>query len=162
MPNINLFIWRHAEAEDGSPDIARALTARGQRDAARVAKALSKQLDEKACIVSSPATRTRETVEPLIARTRVELAIDDRLAPGAHIDQVLEVLERMITTCNEDGPTIVMVGHQPWVGQLARRLLTNANGDWSVKKASAWWLVRRSRDGSAEWTLKSVLDPDLV
>ncbi len=162
MPNINLFIWRHAEAEDSSPDIARPLTTRGQRDASRVAKALAKQIDERTCIVSSPATRARETVEPLIARTRIELAIDDRLAPGAHIDQVLEVLEHMIATCNDDGPTIVMVGHQPWVGQLARRLLTDSRGDMSMKKAAAWWLVRRSRDGSTEWTMKSVLDPDLV
>ena len=78
------------------------------------------------------------------------------------IHEVLEVLEKMITTCNEDGPTIVMVGHQPWVGQLAQRLLTDSRGDMSMKKAAAWWLVRRSRDGSAEWTMKSVLDPDLV
>jgi hypothetical protein len=32
----------------------------------------------------------------------------------------------------------------------------------SFRKAAAWWLVRRSRDGSTEWTMRSVLDPDLV
>ncbi len=162
MPNIDLFIWRHAEAEDGTPDIARPLTARGRRDAARIAKVLAKQLDEKACIVSSPATRTVETAEPLIARTRLELVLDDRLAPDTRIDRVLEVLEATIATCNENGPTIVLVGHQPWVGQLARRLLTDSPGDMSMKKAAAWWLVRRSRDGTTEWTMKSVFDPDLV
>ncbi len=162
MPIINLFIWRHADAVDGSPDMARQLSPRGHRDASRVAKALAKKLDEKSCIVSSPALRARETVEPLIARMAVELGIDERLAPGADIDDVLGVLEDTITRCNDQDPTIVMVGHQPWVGQLARRLLTDARGDWSVKKASAWWLVRRSRDGSTEWTLRSVLDPDLV
>ena len=162
MPNINLFIWRHAEAEDSSPDMARPLTARGQRDAARVAKALAKQLDERACIVCSPAQRARETVAPLVARTSLEPAIDPRLAPGGDVDDVLDVLEETIRACSEDGPTIVLVGHQPWCGQLARRLLTDGAGDMGFKKASAWWLVRRSRDGGAEWTMKSVFDPDLV
>ena len=162
MPNLNLFIWRHADALDTLPDIDRPLSVRGHRDASRVAKAISKKLDEKSCIVSSPALRARETVEPLIARMSLELRIDERLAPGVGIDDVLGVLEETITACNDDDPTIVLVGHQPWVGQLSRRLLTDAPGDWSVKKASAWWLVRRSRDGSTEWTLRSVLDPDLV
>jgi phosphohistidine phosphatase len=161
MPNINLFIWRHAEAEDSSPDLARPLTARGQRDAARVAKALARHVDEKSFVVCSPAVRARETVAPLIARVSAQLEIDPRLAPDTDVEAVLNALEAAIASCHDD-PTMVMVGHQPWVGQLARRLLTDEHGHWSVKKASAWWLVRRSRDGSAEWTLKSVLDPELV
>jgi phosphohistidine phosphatase len=162
MQGINLFIWRHAEAEDGSPDLARPLTARGQRDAAKVAKVLAKKLDEKSCIVASPSVRTRETAGPLIGRLSLELRIDQRLAPGADVDDALSVLEETIASCADDDPTIVLIGHQPWVGQLARRLLTDTFGDMSFKKAAAWWLVRRSRDGSTEWTMRSVLDPDLV
>lgn len=162
MQTINLFLWRHAEAEDTWPDLDRALTTKGQRDAARVAKAIAKQLDENSSIVASPAVRTRETAQPLVKRAAIGVEIDSRLAPGATLGEVLAALEAAIASCNGDACTLVMVGHQPWVGQVARRLLTNGNGDWSVKKASAWWLVRRSRDGSTEWTLRSVLDPDLV
>ena len=162
MPHIDLFIWRHAEAEEGMPDRERPLTARGRRDAARVAKAIARKLDEKSGVVSSPAVRTRETVAPLLARFPLDLAIDERLAPGADMDDVLDVLERTIESCDDDDPTIVMVGHQPWVGQLAHRLLTDGPGFLSVKKASAWWLVRRSRDGRSEWTLRTVFDPDLI
>ncbi len=162
VQTINLFLWRHAEAEDTSPDLARPLTARGQRDASRVAKALARQLDDNTRVVISPSARTRETAAPLIARASLPLEIDDRLAPGAHLGAVLDALESSIAECNGDACSLVMVGHQPWVGQMAGRLLTNQNGDWSVKKAAAWWLVRRSRDGSTEWTLRSVLDPDLV
>ena len=162
MPNIHLFIWRHAEADDSSPDIARPLTARGHRDAARVAKALAKKLDETAIVISSPAVRTRETVEPLIARASLHLQIDQRLAAGAALDELLDVLEHALASANSDEPAIVLVGHQPWCGQLARRLLTDTPGHMSIKKASAWWLVRRTRDGASEWMMKSVLDPDLV
>ncbi len=162
MQTINLFLWRHAEAEDSSPDLARPLTPRGQKDASRVAKALARQIDADTRVLVSPSVRTRETAQPLITRAALHLEVDDRLAPGADLDEVLDALETAIASCNGDAPSLVLVGHQPWVGQVARRLLTNGDGDWSVKKASAWWLVRRSRDGSAEWTLKSVLDPDLV
>lgn len=162
MQTINLFLWRHAEAEDSSPDLARPLTPRGQKDASRVAKALARQIEADTRVLVSPSVRTRETAQPLITRAALHLEVDDRLAPGADLDEVLDALETAIASCNGDAPSLVLVGHQPWVGQVARRLLTNGDGDWSVKKASAWWLVRRSRDGSAEWTLKSVLDPDLV
>jgi|GEM_PF-111057 len=162
MQNINLFLWRHAEAEDGWPDLARPLTAKGQRDASRVAKALAKQIGDNPCIVVSPAVRTRETVAPLVAKTALQFDVDPRLAPGSDLRDVLGALEDTIASCNGDGPSLVMVGHQPWVGQVARHLLTGHDGEWAVKKAAAWWLVRRARDGNAEWTLKSVLDPDLV
>jgi phosphohistidine phosphatase len=162
MPNIHLFIWRHADAEDISPDLARPLTARGQRDAAKVAKALAKKLNENAIVVCSPAVRTRQTVEPLIARASLHLQVDQRLAPGAEVDEVLDVLEQAIASTDSEDPAIVLVGHQPWCGQLARRLLTDDPGHMSVKKASAWWLIRRTRDGTSEWMMKSVLDPDLV
>ena len=162
MRTIDLFLWRHAEAEDSTPDLARVLTPRGQRDAARVAKAIAKQVGTDTRVIASPATRTCETAAPLIARSGLELEIDDRLAPGADVGAALDVLEGAIAGASGEAASIVMVGHQPWVGQVARRLLADGDGDWSVKKSSAWWLVRRSRDGSTEWTLKSVLDPDLV
>ena len=162
MQTIDLFLWRHAEAEDTSPDLGRVLTARGQRDAARVAKALERQLDGDSRIVVSPAVRTRETAAPLLARSGLQAEVDQRLAPGARLTGVLDALGDAIASCHGDSPSLVMVGHQPWVGQLARRLLTNGDGDWSVKKASAWWLTRRSRDGAIEWTLRSVLDPELL
>lgn len=162
MQTINLFLWRHAEADDAVPDLQRALTARGQRDASRVAKVLARHLDEDSRIVISPAVRTRETAQPLVDRLSLQPEIDPRLAPGARTGAVLDALEAAIAEFSGASPTLVLVGHQPWVGQVARRLLTNADGDWSVKKAAAWWLVRRSRDGNSEWTLRSVFDPDLV
>jgi phosphohistidine phosphatase len=162
MQTINLFLWRHAEAEDTWPDLARPLTTKGHRDANRVARALAKQLDANSRVVISPAVRTRETAAPLIERAALHLEVDERLAPGARLGEVLDALEAAIASCTGDSPSLVMVGHQPWLGQVARRLLTDGYGDWSVKKASAWWLVRRSRDGSTEWTLRSVLDAELV
>ena len=162
MQTIHLFLWRHAEAEDSLPDLARPLTAQGKRDAARVARALARRMRDNTRLVVSPALRARETAEPLVARTSLHLEIDQRLAPGSSANAVLASLEDHVIACNGDAPLIVMVGHQPWIGQVARRLLTDSQGDWSVKKAAAWWLVRRARDGNGEWTLRTVFDPDLL
>lgn len=162
MQAIHLFLWRHAEAEDGMPDLARPLTAQGRRDAARVARVLAKRMRDNTRLVVSPALRARETAEPLVAKASLHAEIDERLSPGSSTRDVLAALEDVLTACNGDAPLIVMVGHQPWIGQVARRLLTDSEGDWSVKKAAAWWLVRRARDGSGEWALRTVFDPDLL
>ena len=162
MQTIHLFLWRHAEAEDGIPDLARPLTAQGKRDAARVARALAKRMRDNTRLIISPAVRARETAELLIARRSLHAEVDQRLAPGSSTNVVLAALEDAVVACNGDAPLIVMVGHQPWMGQVARRLLSDSEGDWSVKKAAAWWLVRRARDGNGEWTLRTVFDPDLL
>lgn len=113
-------------------------------------------------LVVSPALRARQTAEPLVARTSLHVEIDQRLAPGSSTNDVFAALEDALIACNGDAPLIVMVGHQPWIGQVARRLLSDSDGDWSVKKAAAWWLVRRARDGNGEWALRTVFDPDLL
>ncbi|MGI9025070.1 MAG: SixA phosphatase family protein, partial [Burkholderiaceae bacterium] len=151
MQAIHLFLWRHAEAEDSMPDLARPLTTQGRRDAARVARALAKRMRDNTRLVVSPALRARETAEPLVAKASLHVEIDQRLGPGTSTNDVLAALEDAVTACNGDAPLIVMVGHQPWIGQVARSLLTESEGDWSVKKAAAWWLVRRARGGSGEW-----------
>lgn len=162
MQTIHLFLWRHAEAEDGVPDLARPLTAQGKRDAARVARALTKRMRDNTRLVVSPAVRARETAEPLVERSSLHVEIDQRLAPDSSVSDVLAALEDAVVACNGDAPLIVMVGHQPWIGQMARRLLSNSEGDWSIRKAAAWWLVRRARDGNGEWTLRTIFDPELL
>ena len=54
----NLILWRHAEAEDLSltgADSDRALTKRGRKDAAKMAKWLHQHLPANTEVLSSPA-----------------------------------------------------------------------------------------------------------
>jgi phosphohistidine phosphatase len=44
---MDLILWRHAEAEDGLPDLERRLTPRGQKHAARIAQWLLQRLPAK-------------------------------------------------------------------------------------------------------------------
>src|SRR5674476_1390644 len=63
---MDLILWRHAEAEDGTPDHARELTAKGIKQAGKVAAFLHQHLPQDHRILVSPATRTQQTVAALL------------------------------------------------------------------------------------------------
>ena len=56
--------------------------------------------------------------------------------------------------------TVVIVGHQPVLGQAAALALTGSVADWSMKKGAVWWLVHR--DSEDKPALRTVIGPDLV
>jgi len=127
---MDLILWRHAEAEPGVPDLERALTAKGQKQARRMADWLSSQLPDNCRILVSPALRTLQTAEPLGRKFKL---VPD-LAPGAEAEDILKA-------ANWPGnkETVLIVGHQPTLGQAAALLLTGEVQDWEMRKASAWW-----------------------
>jgi phosphohistidine phosphatase len=77
-----IWLLRHAEAEDGSPDAARRLTAKGE-DQARTAGAALKAMgiDLDACI-TSPRVRAEQTAQLACEPLGVEVSVDDRLSGG--------------------------------------------------------------------------------
>ena len=54
---MELILWRHADAEDSSPDLDRELTDKGRKQAARVADWLTPRLSPDIRILVSPAAR---------------------------------------------------------------------------------------------------------
>lgn len=150
---MNLILWRHAEAEiqrPGQDDIERELTAKGRRQARRVAKWLDARLPASARILVSPAARTQQTAESLERRFTTVAA----LAPGRDADELLQA-----AGWPDSGDTVLVVGHQPTLGLAAARLLCGSDQAWSIKKGAVWWLERRERDGLVEVTLQAVQGP---
>ena len=65
---MDLILWRHAEAHentDGGDDLLRALTPRGEKQAARMAAWLDRQLPQGLRVLASPALRTEQTAQAL-------------------------------------------------------------------------------------------------
>jgi phosphohistidine phosphatase len=157
---MDLILWRHAEAHDAAPgesDLDRALTARGERQAGQMATWLNRHLPESTRILVSPALRTRQTAAALGRTTRLV----DALAPGATPRQLL------VAAHWPDSPdAVLLVGHQPTLGQLAAQLvggeLARRSPAWSMRKGAVWWLRQRERHGEAEVTLVAVLTPELL
>ncbi len=150
---MDLVLWRHAEAEDGTPDRARELTARGRKQARAVARWLVKRLPDGCRILVSPAARAQQTAAALELAAETEPRIDVGAAPH-------EVLAA--AGWPDAGGTVIVVGHQPTLGQVAALVLTGAQSSWPVKKGAVWWIRRRVRDGEAEVVLRAAIGPDLV
>ncbi len=153
---MNLFIWRHAEAEEGSPDLSRVLTERGRSQAAHVGQWLRRTVKGNADIVVSPARRTRQTADALALPYR----IDGVLAPGAEVEDISSALGLSRGNPEDRHAQIVLVGHQPWAGELAAMLVSGRASSWSVRKAQVWWLMWRMRGSQPQWTVRAVVDPD--
>ncbi|MBP8308948.1 MAG: histidine phosphatase family protein [Burkholderiaceae bacterium] len=152
---MNLILWRHAEAQDAEPDLARELTPRGRKQAEHMARWLRAQLPKRHLVLASPAQRTRQTADALETDYRVER----NLAPD------VDVAHYLAASVWPEGPegcggTVVLVGHQPILGRLASLLLCGEEQNWSVRKGAVWWLTTRDREGRAQVVLRSVINPE--
>lgn len=150
---MDLILWRHAEAEDGLPDLERRLTPRGQKHAARVAEWLLQRLPAKFVVLASPARRAQETAQALGVPSRTVAS----LAPGAAVRDILAAVE-----WPERKSAVVVVGHQPELGRAVAFLLSGAEAPWSLKKGGAWWLSSRTREDTAQVVVRAVVAPDFV
>ncbi len=150
---MDLILWRHADAEDGTPDGERKLTAKGIKQAARMAKWLRPRLPEDAVVLSSPAKRARQTARALTPDFRVV----EEIGTAAAAEDVLRA-------CGwpKAGHTLVVVGHQPTLGEVAAMLLTGSRGQWNLKKGAMIWIECGSGGGFARPSLRAAIGPDLL
>ncbi|TSE35049.1 SixA phosphatase family protein [Tepidimonas charontis] len=157
---MDLILWRHAEAEDldetderGGDDLSRRLTARGEKQAARMAVWLDRHLPEGTRVWCSPAVRAEQTALALGRKYRVRA----ELAPGAAPEALLEVVQ-----WPHAHQAALVVGHQPTLGQVVAQLLGLTTGACSIRKGAVWWLRHREREGQWQTILLSVQAPDLL
>ncbi|RZL43242.1 MAG: histidine phosphatase family protein [Variovorax sp.] len=153
---MDLIFWRHAEAEDwtdGCDDMQRALTARGEKQARRMAGWLDRQLPEGTRIISSPARRCEQTVMALERRYKLR----DELIPETTPQALLAAAGW------PNGKSVVLVvGHQPALGQAISQLLGWQHESCPVRKGSVWWIRTRERDGDVQTVVVTVQTPELL
>ena len=148
---MELILWRHAEAEEGTPDHARALTEKGIKQAAKVAAFLHQHLPRDLRILVSPAKRTQQTIAALTGH----FTLAPTIAPGAAADAVFQAAR-----WPDAGGTVLIVGHQPTLGEAAAQLLGCDDSSLSIRKGAVWWFS--ARDGSFQATLRLVIGPDFL
>jgi phosphohistidine phosphatase len=59
------------------------------------------------------------------------------------------------------GP-ILLVGHQPYLGDIAARLLRMQEHSCAIRKGAVWWLRSRVREEYSEILLLNVINPDFI
>jgi phosphohistidine phosphatase len=153
---MDLILWRHAEAVEGGiadDDMARVLTPRGEKQAARMAAWLDRQLPDSARIWVSPARRTEQTANALERKFRFSPA----LGPMASSAQLLELVQ-----WPHAKGCVLVVGHQPTLGQTIASLLGLNASECAVKKGALWWLRYREREAGAQTVVVTVQSPEVL
>lgn len=150
---MDLILWRHADAQDGELDMARALTAKGRKQAQQMAAWLHARLPKNPRILVSPAVRALQTADAL----ELEYEVIANIAPGAAGVEVLSAAGWPDAT-----GTVLLVGHQPTLGEAASLLLFGETSDLNIKKGGLIWLTNRVRGSQPQTILKAAMTPELA
>jgi len=154
---VDLLLWRHAEAQlwvqEEGEDLDRVLTSRGEKQAARVAAWLDRQLPDGTRILVSPARRAEQTAKALGRKYKVR----PEISPQGSVEQLLELVQ-----WPDSKYTTLVIGHQPVLGQTIARLLNWQNTDCPVRKGAVWWLRHRQREALAQTIVVAVQSPDVI
>ena len=153
---MDLILWRHAEAiepEAGQPDMTRPLTRRGEKQAAKMAAWLDRQMPDTTRIWVSPSRRTEQTAAALGRKFK----ITDALAPQASVEQLLELAQWPL-----GNGCVLMIGHQPTLGQTLSQVLGLSARECAVKKGAVWWVRHREREAEAQTVVVTVQTPEFL
>ena len=150
---MDLILWRHCEAESGEPDLGRRLTAKGVSQAQRMALWLAQRLPDSCQILVSPAVRTQQTAMALGRKFRTS----DDIAPGASAQSLLVAAQ-----WPDARDPVLVIGHQPTLGEVAAWLLASAELGWPVRKGAVWWLSNRLQQRAPTAILKAMMSPDFL
>lgn len=166
---MDLLLWRHAEAEEGLPDLQRKLTGRGERQARQMADWLKAHAPKQMHVIASPALRTQQTARAF----QQHFSTDKRLAPDAGVSDLLSAIhwpdgmQEKNKDAGKDGSkdggrcrAVLVVGHQPVIGRTAALLLAGEEADWSIKKGAIWWFSNRVRAGETQTVLRAMIAPE--
>ena len=117
-PAKTLYLLRHAKSswdDDGLPDHDRALSPRGVRAARRIAAHMARVEVRPELVLCSSATRTRQTLEALMA------ALDGShvsIEPDLYGASAQELFDR-IRAVPDGVSAVLVIGHNPGVQDLA-------------------------------------------
>jgi phosphohistidine phosphatase len=150
---MDLILWRHADAQDGEVDMARALTAKGGKQAQQMAAWLHARLPKNARILVSPAVRAIQTADAL----EREYEVIANIAPGAAGVEILSA-----AGWPDASGTVLLVGHQPTLGEAASLLLFGETRALNIKKGGLIWLTNRVRGSQPQTILKAAMTPELA
>lgn len=124
-----LYLLRHAKsswADSALDDIDRPLNRRGVESCGLLGRYLARHGAIPDLVLCSPARRTRETVE-LVAQY-LDRPMKTAVHPALYLGSPAEIL-RAIRNADDGAKSLMVVGHNPDLGLLARSLARASAGD---------------------------------
>jgi phosphohistidine phosphatase len=159
---MNLYLIRHAEAEELEPDdtrddAERPLTENGKKQCVALVAGLRVRnvvLDQ---IVSSPLLRARQTVEGLLEHWPApapEQLTCNALAPGGRAKKITRFLLGL------SGENVALVGHMPELAEYAGWLIGAKKVQLELAKAGVAFLRFDGSPDKGEGTLVWIVTPE--
>ena len=126
---MELYILRHGDAENGSPDSQRQLSYYGRQQVIKQAKQHSQCLANIESVITSPLIRACQTAELVISQATNHCSpqITDCLFPNAQVVPIEQLLAK------NNSQRILLVGHLPLLDQLINYFV----GDSVARMATA-------------------------
>ncbi|MBN1586215.1 MAG: phosphohistidine phosphatase SixA [Candidatus Omnitrophica bacterium] len=158
---MKLYLLRHGEACSGGDDAHRQLTGKGRRQAQCVAKFLKDTGAQVDCIWHSNRTRAVQTAEQVqsVLGAQTERMEQEGLGPGDMAILAAGRIESFFV--EQDGRSLLVVSHLPFLPQLARELLGGKATVGVVDFPEAGILCLK-KEGSEKWDLEWVTSPELL
>lgn len=158
---LQIILMRHAKAEspEETDDFDRALAPRGREDAPQVAAALAAEGVAPDIALVSDSKRTRETWELIASsfpKTRVK-----------YLHSLYHCSAEMLMAAAElaDAKSVMLVGHNPGMHELASRLAHRNNQLESKLRAkfpTAAAAVFARKDKDSAWKLQAFVTPKMI
>lgn len=117
-----LLLLRHAKSSWDNPslrDFDRPLSPRGYRDAPRIGKELKRRGQMPDLVLSSPATRARQTIEAVLDAAGADITpqFDESIYAASSAE-----LMRLVRRLPDQHSVVMLVGHNPGFEDLLSRL----------------------------------------
>jgi phosphohistidine phosphatase len=81
----------------------------------------------------------------------------EELSPNGQAQEVLDLVQWPVAK-----GAVMVVGHQPYLGQVVAKLFDMKPGECSIKKASVWWIKTKAHESDLQKSLHAVQSADLV
>ncbi|MBI5684398.1 MAG: phosphohistidine phosphatase SixA [Verrucomicrobia bacterium] len=157
---MDIYILRHAEAEDIGPDCmtdaGRQLTAKGERQSSDAAAALRDMDVSFDLILVSPLVRARQTAGIIAKAMKLakRIEITDDLAPDGEPTALVAAVNKRAAKLS----SVLLVGHEPWLSRFISQLVAGCP-DLAIKMKKAGLCkltageLRHDRCATLEWLL---------
>lgn len=143
-----LILLRHAHAESaaaGQDDIDRPLSREGLAEAEAAGKWLKDHGHLPDRIITSPARRTRETLEQVLHALGYVEQRQDRRVYDATPGTLMQVADE-----HREQARVMLVGHNPGLEQMAALLASGQSGEFRGMPAGAIAVLRLPADAQLE------------
>lgn len=159
MTSVVLYLIRHARAADRSDtypdDSLRPLTDQGETQAQQLANLLAAKAIYFDWLISSPYTRARQTAAPLTARAERQTTLETLAT--ADYTALLRDVQELVAANAPRPPQLALVGHEPYLSELASYLLTGDPDGVFVDVKKAAMLSFRGKLAAGEMTLEMLV-----